>query len=422
MPTNRTPTINSEVAIGCRMNQLEKPPFMARAPWAENCRPLSGARRRRLGRLHQRADLESILSGHHDPLAGRQALLDDRLAVAALADLDVLDADLVVVADDEGIEPVRSALNRVIGNHDRVLQRVDQQAGRHREARPQHIVLVLEDRLHADGAARLVDLVVDAGEPPLRQRPQPVRAQRLHRNRGSLLERLVDQRHVLFRRREHHGDRLQLHDRHDAVLIGVVHDVARIDQAEPGSSRQRRLDDRVAELGLGIVDRRLIALDLGGQLIDHRLLRVDLLLGGVILLGQAERAVEVEPRVLQVGLVLRLLGQRLVERRLIGPRIDFDEGIALLHHPALLEQDLDDLAVDAAAHGNGAERLHRPETVQIDGEVRLLHRRDGDRDRRRGASLAAGRLEIDRCIRRPGRHEIVPAAVAADENRGEREQ
>ena len=215
---------------------------------------------------------------------------------------------------------------------------------------------------------------------------------------------------------------MQLHDRHDAVLIGVMHDVARIDQAEPGSSRQRRLDDSVAELGLGIVDRRLIALDLGGQLIDHRLLRVDLLLGGVILLGQAERTVEIEPGVLQVGLVLRLLGERLIERRLIGPRIDFHEGIALIHHSALLEGDLDDLAVDAAAHGDGAERLHCPEPIQVDGEIGLLHPRHGDRDRRRAASFARARSCIDDCICHFGPDEIVPASVGADENRGERDE
>ena len=68
----------------------------------------------------------------------------------------------------------------------------------------------------------------------------------------------------------------------------------------------------------------------------------------------------------QVGLVLRLLGERLIEGRLKGPRIDLHEEIALLDHLALLEADLDDLTVNAAADGHGVKRLHRPETVQID--------------------------------------------------------
>ena len=50
---------------------------------------------RRLGRLHHGADLQPILPGDHDPLTGRQALLDDRLAVTALADLDGLDPTLL---------------------------------------------------------------------------------------------------------------------------------------------------------------------------------------------------------------------------------------------------------------------------------------------------------------------------------------
>ena len=118
----------------------------------------------------------------------------------------------------------------------------------------------------------------------------------------------------------------------------------------------------------------------------------------IVLLGQADVTVEIELGVLQVGLVLRLLGERLIESRLIGPRIDLHESIALLHHPALLEGDLDDLAVDAAAHGDGVVGLHRPEPVQIDGEIGLLHPRDGDRDRRRDAAFAAARL-LDRAVR-----------------------
>ena len=59
--------------------------------------------------------------------------------------------------------------------------------------------------------------------------------------------------------------------------------------------------------------------------------------------GRRSRCEGLELGVLQVGLVLRLLGESLIERRLIGPRIDFDQGIALLHHPALLEGDFDDL-------------------------------------------------------------------------------
>ena len=186
MPTNRTPTINSEVAIGCRMNEPEKPSFMAHGALGGGLLGLycqrGGARRRRLGRLHHGADLEPILPGDHDPLAGRQALLDDRLAVAALADLDGLDADLVVVADDEGKEPVRSALDRVIGNDDASFRvstsrRVDTE-------RPGHSTLSLFSNV---AFMRMVPLAWSTSLLTRASRPsdsvlQAVRAQRLHRD------------------------------------------------------------------------------------------------------------------------------------------------------------------------------------------------------------------------------------------------
>ena len=120
-----------------------------------------------------------------------------------MANLDGLDIGFVVVADDESIEPVRTALDRVIGNCCNLLECIDQQAGRHREAGPQNIILVREGRLHAYGATRLIDLIVHEGEPPFGQRLYAVGAQCLHRD-GSLLERLVDLRHLLFWRRENH--------------------------------------------------------------------------------------------------------------------------------------------------------------------------------------------------------------------------
>jgi hypothetical protein len=81
-------------------------------------------------------------------------------------------------------------------------------------------------------------------------------------------------------------------------------------------------------------------------------------------------------------LVLRLLRDRLIERGLIGARIDLHENVALLDHLALLEGDLDDLAIDAAADENGLVGLHGAEPAQIDGEIGLFRLRDGDGDGR----------------------------------------
>src|SRR5262249_23281797 len=59
-----------------------------------------------------------------------------------------------------------------------------------------------------------------------------------------------------------------------------------------------------------------------------------------------------------------------------------------IHHLTLAEFDLDHLAIDPAAHGYGAIRLHGAETVQIHREVRVLDRLRRDRRRRRTFGLA----------------------------------
>ena len=91
----------------------------------------------------------------------------------------------------------------------------------------------------------------------------------------------------------------------------------------PGSTRRKRArPDKVAELRLRIFDRGLIATDLCGQLIDHRLLRVDLLLGCEVLVSQALVTIEIELGIFQISFVLCLLGLRLGERGLIRPRVN----------------------------------------------------------------------------------------------------
>ena len=79
---------------------------------------------------------------------------------------------------------------------------------------------------------------------------------------------------------------------------------------------------------------------------------------------------------------MRLLRNRLIERRLIRARIDLNENIAFLDHLALFEGDLDDLAIDSAAHKNGLVRLDDAEPVQIDWEIGFFRLRDGDGDGR----------------------------------------
>ena len=175
------------------------------------------------------------------------------------------------------------------------------------------------------------------------------------------------------------------------VWVDGIDDVADVDLAQPDTPGDRRLDGGVVELGLRVGDRGVVGRDLRGQLRDGGALGVGLLPRGEF--AELGEALQVEIGVGEIGLVLRLLGLGLVERRLERPRIDLDQQIALLDELAFLEGDLDDLAVDAGADQHGVEALHGAEAGQIDREIGLLDRRDLDRDGGTGrAPLLRGRL------------------------------
>ena len=266
-------------------------------------------------------------------------------------------------------------LDRVVRHHRGILQRLHQQPGRDRLARPQGVVLVVEHRLEADGAAGGVDLIVDHRQRTFRQRLLAVGRDRDHLERLTGLG-LVDVGQLLFRRGEDHGDRLDLGDRHDAGLGRRVDDVADIDLTQAGDARDRRLDGGIIELGLGVGDRGIVGGDLRGQLLHGRALGIGLLLGREF--AELGVALQVQVGIGQVGLILRLLGLGLVERGLVRPRIDLDQQIALFHQLAFGEGDLVDLAVDPGPHLHGVEALNSAKPGEVDREVGLLHRRDGD--------------------------------------------
>ena len=75
----------------------------------------------------------------------------------------------------------------------------------------------------------------------------------------------------------------------------------------------------------------------------------------------------------------------LLERHLIGSRIDLGEEIALLDHLALFEGDLGQIAVDLGLYRDRGERGDGAELAQADGHVALLHRNHPDRHRTAGA-------------------------------------
>jgi hypothetical protein len=191
-----------------------------------------------------------------------------------------------------------------------------------------------------------------------------------------------------------------------------MNDVAGIDEAEACLAGEGRTDRRIAQLGLRVVDRGLVTLDLCIKLVDLRLLRVQLLPRGVVLLGESAVALKIELRIFQIGLVLRLFGLRHFERRLKGSRVDPHQQIAFIHHLTLAKSDLDHLTIDAAPDGHGVIWLHDAKTVQIHREIGVLDRLDRDRDWQRSfGPLCAGiGLSAER---------VKPAEVAEEHDRAD---
>src|ERR1035437_9093811 len=80
---------------------------------------------RSVGHLNARPLLQLVLSIHHDPLAGFEPVLNHRfplpdLSPAPRGHLHGADLDRLVVLDDEGEGPFRSALDYRIGHHSAV--------------------------------------------------------------------------------------------------------------------------------------------------------------------------------------------------------------------------------------------------------------------------------------------------------------
>ena len=126
----------------------------------------------------------------------------------------------------------------------------------------------------------------------------------------------------------------------DAPLVRGVYVVARVDKTYADPPVARRGDGGVIELGLRGVDRGDVGGDRGLELVDLRLVEVDLLLRAVILLREGLGPNQVFLSGDELGLVLRLLGFGLVQRRLEQARIDLREHIALLDPLPLGEHHL----------------------------------------------------------------------------------
>ena len=89
---------------------------------------------------------------------------------------------------------------------------------------------------------------------------------------------------------------------------------------------------------------------------------------------------QIEAHVGKLRLVLRLLGDRLIELRLVDHRIDFAENIALLDLLPLGEVYGNQFAIDLRANQNIVQRTNRTDALEIDRHILNARRRRQHRD------------------------------------------
>ena len=238
---------------------------------------------------------------------------------------------------------------------------------------------VVEDGLELRSAGGGVDLVVDGEQRAAGDLVRVGAVVGFDDELPAALHRLLHLRKLIFRQREDDGDGMDLRDDDEAGGVRGVDDVAGIDETQTDDAVDGRVDLGVAEVDARGFDGGLIGLDGAGGLTLVGDLELLLLLGDDA--GFIERGVALglSLHVLEVGLVLGESADGLVERGLVGTRIDLEEELALPDGLAFAEVHLQELAVDARVQRNGVVRGDGAERGEEDGNGLLLNGSDLNR-------------------------------------------
>jgi hypothetical protein len=251
---------------------------------------------------------------------------------------------------------------------------IDEHAG------PQLAILIGKDRFERNRSGSGIRLVIERGERAGIKLSLAVCVQRNDFDRTPC-ESLLDVRDVGCTQCKHHADRLDLVDHHQSIRLARktpcrarVNDVADIEEPNSGDAVKWHHQFRIAQLGFGVLDRRLVGFDNGLDLGVFRSLRRNLLLRRKALFFQRDVPAEVDPPIFKMRLVAGKVGLRLVEPRVIGARIELRQELALFDVLAVLEVDAEDLFRDHAAHRSRIERRHIADPGQHDREILSLDR------------------------------------------------
>jgi hypothetical protein len=218
----------------------------------------------------------------------------------------------------------------------------------------------------------------------------------------------------LHRQGEQNRRRLGQDEARDGFCVVGVHEVARIDEANPDASVAWCRDGRKIKLGLCGFDQGLVGLDGRLELIGPGLLLINELLGRDVLHHQCLGAHEVLIGGTQHRHILRLLRLGLVERGLEQARIDPRQHVTHFYVLAFGEQHLLHDAVDLGMDRDRERGLCGAETGHIDRHVLPGRNRNVDRHSPARRERGAGR-------RRP-RRPIPVHAAARDHDKDDRDR
>ena len=122
------------------------------------------------------------------------------------------------------------------------------------------------------------------------------------------------------------------------VSVGV-HDVAGVHQTQPHAAGDRRGDAAVGELNLRGVDLALVVLDRALELVNQRFLGVQLLPRHRVRRDEHLEPLEIDPGVVEQRLIALELAFELGELRLERARVDLRQQISAADDLPLLEPD-----------------------------------------------------------------------------------
>ena len=269
---------------------------------------------------------------------------------------------------------------------------------RHQQARPELLPGVVEFGLGADGAGVGVDLVVDQGQVTFAEQVAGF-AVGVGADVGLDLcaLRVVDQalqgrQHLLWQG-ELDGNRVDLGHGEQALGVGHAQEVAFIDCANTDAAGDRGANLRVGKLYLRGINRGLVALGGGFQLVDQGLLLVVGLLGNAVIDAEQFVAFEVDLGDLQLRLAFAELGAGLVEAGADRAVVDGGEQVACFDQLTFLDEDFGEDAVDLGAYDHAVQGQHRADAAGVAGDVFFADGDHSHRDGGRGGEFGgAGRV------------------------------